>query len=731
MRLVNAILLIALISIANISCGKDYYIYNLATDLIMETDVVFSNGLRTNYSLETLESDTTGKLRAAEIHNARPLMSWMIYNPQKNITQAKYQIIVASSLQNIDSNNGDVWDSGLIEESSSVSVRYGGEPLKPSTIYYWKVRIVDNKGNKYEYSAPRGFITAAELDEYTSVLPLERIKQQPVNMWKTDKSLFVDFGDDSFGQLFLRFNSFTGDKDKLTIHIGESVYDKTVNRLPMGTVRYQKYKVALSKGYNNYQVEFNPNPQNTDPNVNGGALPVLMPDYIGEVLPFRYVQIENYHGPLMYSNITRDVITYPFNNYSSAFESSDTILNQIWNLCKHTMKATSFAGTFVDGDRERITYEGDALINQLSHYAVDYQYSIARNTLERLISHPTWPTEWILSTLAIAYNDYMYTGDVSFLEKHYDDLMLRTLYRQMDPYDNLLHSGFDIIDPHTLQTLHTHSPYIRDIIDWPMTEQDCYETGNCNTATNAYFQHSLALFAKIAAAVGNSLDARKFEQMAEKTRQSINSLMTSDSTQLYVDNTNSLHQSLHANMYPLAFGIVDQSRQDTVAQYIKSKGMACSVFGAQFLINALYNAGEQQHALRLLTDTSSRSWYQMIRSGSSMTTEAWNDTVKSNQDWNHPWGASPANIITRKIMGIEPLEPGFRKIRIKPMAAGLEHASITSPTPRGPVRVSIRNSKQKNKSTLKAEIPANMAAEIILPNGKSATVGSGIWEYKF
>ena len=71
----------------------------------------------------------------------------------------------------------------------------------------------------------------------------------------------------------------------------------------------------------------------------------------------------------------------------------------------------SFAGIYVDGDRERIPYEADALINQLCHYGVDREYSMARRSHEYLLNRPTWPTEWILQSVLIAWYDYMYTGD--------------------------------------------------------------------------------------------------------------------------------------------------------------------------------------------------------------------------------------------------------------------------------------------------------------------------------
>ena len=85
------------------------------------------------------------------------------------------------------------------------------------------------------------------------------------------------------------------------------------------------------------------------------------------------------------------------------------------DFCKFSMKATSFCGYYVDGDRERIPYEADAFINQLSHYAVDAEYGIARGSMKHLLFNPTWPTEWTLYNIFMAWYDYLYTGDLSLI----------------------------------------------------------------------------------------------------------------------------------------------------------------------------------------------------------------------------------------------------------------------------------------------------------------------------
>ena len=147
-----------------------------------------------------------------------------------------------------------------------------------------------------------------------------------------------------------------------------------------------------------YEIEWPDNPKRAS-----NRFMIKMPDYIGEVYPFRYVELNNYNGELREIDIIRTNVNYAFDEKASSCISSDSILNQVWDLCKYSIKATSFCGYYVDGDRERIPYEADAYINQLSHYAVDAEYSIARNSMKHLLFNPTWPTEWTLYNLSLIH----------------------------------------------------------------------------------------------------------------------------------------------------------------------------------------------------------------------------------------------------------------------------------------------------------------------------------------
>jgi hypothetical protein len=140
------------------------------------------------------------------------------------------------------------------------------------------------------------------------------------------------------------------------------------------------------------------------------------------------------------------------------------------------------------------------------------------------------------------------------------------------------------------------------------------------------------------------------------------------------------------------------------------------VYGAQFLLEALYRAEEGEQALRLLTSTGKRGWAHMLYDvGSTITLEAWDPAFKPNLDWNHAWGAAPANIIPRWLMGVRPLAPGFARMIIQPQPGTLAFAQAKVPTVRGPV--SVRFDDTPERVRLEVSLPANTTARVALPLG--------------
>jgi len=416
-------------------------------------------------------------------------------------------------------------------------------------------------------------------------------------------------------------------------------------------------------------------------------------------------------------DIHRLAVWYPSDENASAFVSSDPVLNDVWELCRYSMKATSFCGVHVDGDRERIPYEGDVYINQLGYYCCDREYALSRYTHELLVLNPTWPTEWVLFSVLTAWADFEYTGDTSSLAAFYDDLQAKALL-PLAREDGLLWIEPDRVTDELLEAIHMlPTKELRNIVDWPQAERDGYDMRPVNTVANAFHYRALVLLSRIADALGNAADASRFKAQAKRARAAMLAKLVDDETGLFVDGEGSEHSSLHANMFALAFGVTTEDLVPEIVSFIEEKGMACSVYGAQFLLEALYQAGADTQALALMTSRAERSWAHWIYDvGSTVTLEAWDDRFKPNQDWNHAWGGAPANIIPRFLMGVRPLEPGFARILIAPQPAQLTFAQLTTPTIRGPITVRVRQTPGE-VFQLDIDIPANTTARVVVPSG--------------
>lgn len=689
---------------------------NLTTDLLEHTDRVFLDGYPSTMALP--ETDMAiERYQVARIRNRQPYLGWIVNSETPNTLQTAYRIEVASSEELLGSSEADIWDSGKVESNNSIAVKYNGKPLQPSTIYYWRVKTWDNHGNESPFSMAKAFMTAEELDNHTARYPLQITDEFPVKISSpAENSAFIDFGKAAFGKLKVTLASESG-KDTVTIHLGEHADNGRVDRdpgPPQSSIRYTAYKLPLMEGVHTYTLKFRPDRRNTARKANeSGVDPIFMPGYIGEVYPFRYCEIENYAYPISVNDAVRQSVHYPFNDLAADFHSSDSILNQVWEISKHSIKATSFLGVYVDGDRERIPYEADAIINQLCHYYADREFSMARYTHEHLLYNPTWPTEWNLQSVLIAWYDYLYTGNKASLERCYDDLKAKTLMGLKEE-NGLISTRTGKMTPEFYQTIHFRGDGIRDIVDWPAGEQDGFEKTTYNSVVNAYHYEAVKLMSRIAGVLGNKQDQQLYASEAERVKKQFNRLLLDPKKGYYKDGIDTDHSSLHANMFPMAFGMVPERNIASVSDFIRSRGMACSVYGSQFLLDAVYKARDAEHGLRLLSSTDDRSWYNMIRAGSTITMEAWDNKFKPNQDWNHAWGAAPANLIPAKLMGVEPLEPGFSKIRIKPQPASLREASVKIPTIRGTVRMSFENNPGERFS-MEVEIPGNTTAEVYLP----------------
>ena len=535
------------------------------------------------------------------------------------------------------------------------------------------------------------------------------IQRSPDGHW------FADFGRDAFGTVRLDVECLTPGGAEVIVHLGERLAAPGVlDRNPPGTVRYRRMAAPVRPGRQTVQVVIPSDDYNTAPEA------IHMPPELFEVLPFRYAEIEAPAGAVTLHGLTQLAVQYPFDETAAAFSCSDQRLDRIWELCHYSIQATTFCGVYVDGDRERIPYEGDAYLNQLGHYGVDNDYELARHSLEYLLFHPTWPTEWQLHCVPMAWADYEYTGDASLLDRYYDVLRDKTLLA-LAREDGLISSMTGLVTPEFLQAMHLDT--MQDLVDWPPAapeigvpgERDDYDmAAPVKTFVNAFHCWNLELFARIAALLGREDDRRFFAERYRQVAASLQRVCFDVARGLYVDGEGSSHASQHANVLPAAVGLVPPEHRASVATFLRSRGMACSVYGAQFLLEALYRLGEAAHALALMTAEYDRGWLHMLEIGSTITLEAWDVRYKANLDWNHAWGAAPANIIPRLLMGVRPAAPGFRSILVAPQPAGLQWARAKVPTPGGPVDLEIEQEPGTGFAQLTLNVPEGSNASVDL-----------------
>ncbi len=690
----------------------------------------------------------------AVITDATPEFGWIF--PQAGQKQVGWHIRVASSPYLLNENNADIWDSGKMESDQSINVSYQGKALEEQSLYWWQVKVWSDTGLESAWSEPQQFITG-NFDKLDLEYPAQsRWIELAEGQWVSEDKQCASFTyynpqyvwNDKPGYYFASFDkSVIGilefsatsydDQTTITVYLGErKTKEDAVDKNPgKSNIGFEKVEMTLQRGTHHYVLQLPERPPSHYLHSQK-----LAPHY-PEVMPFRFVEIQGEANAYRIDGMKQAALFYYFDDSASYFQSSNDKLNQVWDLCKYTLKATPFLGVYADGNRERMPYEADAYIQQLGHFSVDREYAIGKYTTNFLLDHASWPTEWQMHTILMAWDYYMYTGDTELFENRYEDLKRKSLIA-LSEENGLISTRKGKKTEEFLRSLNFPGPVrqFRDIVDWPHGapkgrtgasnqspleggETDGFVFNDFNAVVNAFHYRSLILMGKIAGIVGNKEDEVFFRTRAEAHVKAFTDIFFDEEHGRFRDGEATDHASLHANMFPLAFGMVPAEHVASVSQFVKSRGMVCSVYGAQYLLDALYQAGEADYALNLMTSDTKRSWLNMIRVGSSMTTEAWDEFYKPNLTWNHAWGSSPANVVARKLMGIEAISPSFESFRISPQPGKLTHAKLKMPTIRGTIAVQLLNLDDTWK--MEISVPGNSDAELWLPGDLSSVSING------
>lgn len=136
---------------------RDYLKYaGAAAGLTVSTEsVVASSSSRQSGAADVVVTDlqTENVTELLGTEDADPELSWKLRASSRDVTQAAYRVLVASSPEKLANGVGDVWDSGKIA-SQSPRATYDGAPLESGVQYHWKVRVWSGDGATSDWSDP-------------------------------------------------------------------------------------------------------------------------------------------------------------------------------------------------------------------------------------------------------------------------------------------------------------------------------------------------------------------------------------------------------------------------------------------------------------------------------------------------------------------------------------------------------------------------------------------------
>lgn len=171
-----------------------------------------------------------------------------------------------------------------------------------------------------------------------------------------------------------------------------------------------------------------------------------------------------------------------------------------------------------------------------------------------------------------------------------------------------------------------------------------------------------------------------------KRREAFRAQFYDQNNQLFVDAAGSSHHSLHANVLPLLFGLVDNGKEEEqlIVQFIRRKRLSCGVYMAYFVLQALAKAGEYDLLYELIVSDDANSWSTMVKEGATTCFEAWSKEAKWNTSLCHPWASAPIPLLIEHIAGIQPAEPGWAEVSFNPkIPASLEELRLSFRTVAG------------------------------------------------
>jgi alpha-L-rhamnosidase len=173
---------------------------------------------------------------------------------------------------------------------------------------------------------------------------------------------------------------------------------------------------------------------------------------------------------------------------------------------------------------------------------------------------------------------------------------------------------------------------------------------------------------------------------------------------------------------------------ETLAAQVAADGfrIGTGFLGTPLVCDALATTGHAATAWRLLLQTECPSWLYAVTMGATTIWERWDSMLPDGTinpgtmtSFNHYAFGAVADFLHRRVAGLAPAAPGYRRIRVAPLPTPeLTWARTAHDTPYG--RAAVGWTLDGSDLSVEVVVPPSVEAEIVLPDGSApVTVGSG------
>lgn len=243
----------------------------------------------------------------------------------------------------------------------------------------------------------------------------------------------------------------------------------------------------------------------------------------------------------------------------------------------------------------------------------------------------------------------------------------------------------------------------------------------------AYYANSAAIMAKIAQILGKADDQQYFQKLSGDICRAFRSILT--------DGHGKLTEEFQTGyVLPLYFGMEDGENREAMADNLNRLvvendcHLSTGFPGTPYILFALADNGHRDTAFRLLLQDTCPSWLYCIKKGATTLWEQWNTITPDGQvrdpSMNHYAYGAVGDFLYRRVLGLEPLEGGYRSFRVKPIpGGGLTWAKGCVKTPFG--KASVHWEIQDNLFSIRVEVPVSTNCELTMPSGNRMQLESG------